>query len=495
MEIVTSAQISEAVLLSYQQKWVADKSDVKLAEKSRRTGYTWCEASDNVLEAAVSKKDGGMDVMYMGTSKDMAREYIDTCAEWAKKYDKACSDIEEETLLEDEKEICVFRIKFASGNSIQALSSKPRSLRGHQGKVVIDESAFQDDLKEIVKAAMAMLMWGGRVVIISTHNGISNYFNELIQQSRAGKLPYSIHRTTLDDALEQGLYKRICLVGKKEWSKESEAFWRNDLIKKYGSGADEELHCIPSQSSGSYLSYATIAGCQIDGIPILKYQQKDTFAMASDEFRKAETLAWCKKHLKPLLMKLKPEFKHYFGQDFARSGDLSVIWPLAMDSKMHRHTPFLIEMRNIPHEQQKQILFYMIKRMPRFTAGAMDAGGNGSYLAEVTQQEFGECVERVIFSQKWYIENMPKYKAALEDRDVSLPKNDNVMSDHQAIQLVAGVPKVPAIRQTDEKGDKRHGDSAIAAALAYMATLAEVGVYEHEAAGNSRDSNNLDDYV
>jgi hypothetical protein len=30
------------------------------------------------------------------------------------------------------------------------------------------------------------------------------------QRCRAGKLPYSLHRTTFDDALAHGLYHRIC---------------------------------------------------------------------------------------------------------------------------------------------------------------------------------------------------------------------------------------------------------------------------------------------
>jgi len=37
---------SPAVLLPYQQAWIADKSQLKVAEKSRRIGLTWAEAAD-----------------------------------------------------------------------------------------------------------------------------------------------------------------------------------------------------------------------------------------------------------------------------------------------------------------------------------------------------------------------------------------------------------------------------------------------------------------
>ena len=42
------------------------------------------------------------------------------------------------------RDIKAFRIDFASGYSIVALSSRPRSLRGMQGKVRIDEAAFEE---------------------------------------------------------------------------------------------------------------------------------------------------------------------------------------------------------------------------------------------------------------------------------------------------------------------------------------------------------------
>jgi phage FluMu gp28-like protein len=50
------------------------------------------------------------------------------------------------------------------------------------------------------------------------HNGNDNAFNEMIKDIRSDKLDYSLHKTTFDEALEQGLYKRICLVQKKEWT-------------------------------------------------------------------------------------------------------------------------------------------------------------------------------------------------------------------------------------------------------------------------------------
>ena len=49
---------------------------LKVIEKSRRTGITWAEASDNVLTAASSAPAGGMNVYYIAYNRDMTVEYI-----------------------------------------------------------------------------------------------------------------------------------------------------------------------------------------------------------------------------------------------------------------------------------------------------------------------------------------------------------------------------------------------------------------------------------
>ena len=74
------------VLLPYQKRWIADDSPLKIAEKSRRTGITWAEAADDALTGSMSAAAGGCDTFYVGTTKDMAREFIDACAMWAKMY-------------------------------------------------------------------------------------------------------------------------------------------------------------------------------------------------------------------------------------------------------------------------------------------------------------------------------------------------------------------------------------------------------------------------
>jgi phage FluMu gp28-like protein len=462
---------SPSILLPYQQRWTADVSPVKVWEKSRRIGASWGDAADSVLLAA---RTNGMDTFYIGYNKDMAQEYIEDCAKWARQYHKIAVTIEEVIFAHegrDGKDIMAFRINFASGHKILALSSRPANLRGKQGKIVIDEAAFHDDLAGLMKAALAMLIWGGRVEVISTHNGDDNPFNELVTDIRAGKKRYALHRDTIDDALSAGLYRRICLTLGKEYTQEGEAAWRAELFDLYGDDADEELLCIPASSAGAYLTRALIESCMDADIPVLRWSCKADFAQLPDHIREAAAADWLEETVLPLLEKLPAGRPCYFGEDFGRSGDLTVIWPMQESQTLVCRTPFVVELRNVPFRQQEQILFYIVDRLPIFRGGALDARGNGQFLAEVAMQRYGEGrISQVMLSNAWYLENMPKFKAALEDKTFVMPRDGDILDDHRALRVEKGIPKIPDGKKVlGRDGGQRHGDSAIAACLAVAA--------------------------
>lgn len=93
------------VLLPYQKRWIADPAKIKIAEKSRRTGLTWAEAADAALNGSMSAAAGGCDTFYVGTTKDMAREFIEAASMWAKAYNFAATEIGEEVLESEDKDI------------------------------------------------------------------------------------------------------------------------------------------------------------------------------------------------------------------------------------------------------------------------------------------------------------------------------------------------------------------------------------------------------
>ncbi len=465
----------EAVLLPYQQAWLADQAEVKVWEKSRRIGASWCDAADSVLTAATEPAEGGMDCWYIGYSKDMAEEYIRDVAWWAKRLHGVVLEIHQETIreiIEDEKrDILAFRVAFASGYRVTALSSRPTNLRGKQGKVIIDEAAFHPDLEGLLEAALALLMWGGRVHVLSTHYGQENPFNELILEIRAGKRPYSLHRTTFDDALAAGLYKRICQRQGITWTPEAQAEWRAKMRAFYGDKAAQELDCIPRPSSGAWLSRALIEPCMDPALPVLRWTPPAADFVDWPLDRAArEVRDWCEARLLPLLDTLPPDCRHYFGLDFGRSGDLTVLWPLTQHQDLSLATPFVVEMRDAPFRTQEQILFYLANRLPRFSGGALDARGNGQALAEFARQRYGPgLIQEVMLSLGWYREHMPRLKAGLEDRILTMPRDESILDDLRGLRLVQGVAKPPETRGAADQTGQRHCDAGVALALAMFA--------------------------
>lgn len=482
-------------LLSYQADTIAQLEStacrVLFIEKSRRIGLTWGFASYAVLRAARSREAGGMDVMYISYSQEMTREFIDACAMWARAYNQAALELEEflfdDSDKEGERSIQAFRIKFASGFEVIGLSSAPRSLRGKQGVVMIDEAAFVDSLKELLKAALAFLMWGGQVVVCSTHNGVENEFNVQIQDILSGRSAYKHMRIDFDQALEAGLYQRICLVTGKEWTPEAEADWREDIIKFYADGADEELFCIPTMGSGTWLAAPLIEARMTSDAPVLTLELPSDFLQRSkleQEILVTPFLA----ELASVLKQLDPELLYAFGFDFARVADLSVATLLALTKNLRRETALTVEMRGVPGDEQKQIVRMILEAVPRLIGAAFDATGMGWTVAEDMGRIFGlreneegsGLVWAIKFSQDWYRINMPPLKAAFEDDAIAISKNDNHLSDLRLVKVIRGIPLVPPVR-VGETGKKRHGDYTIALALAYFASRMQWHEYGYKA--------------
>lgn len=259
------------LLLAYQQKPVNllfAGTALLVIEKSRRIGLTWGMAAYATLKAASATDAGGQNVWYMGYDKDMTLEFIEVCAMWARAFGHVAGDVmEDEVLYIDdngkEQGVKAFSIRFASGFRITALPSVPRALRGKQGIVIIDEAAFHKDVNEVIKSAMALLIWGGQVVVISTHDGVSNPFNVLLEEIKAGKRKGVPLKITFADAMEAGLYERVKMVSKtKGTDLPAKEAWEADIRAAYGEDAGEELDCVPKMGSGALISLEDIIACE-----------------------------------------------------------------------------------------------------------------------------------------------------------------------------------------------------------------------------------------
>ena len=501
-----AADMPPAVLLPYQQEWLADEAQLKICEKGRRVGLTWAEAADAVL---IASSEGGSNYFYISATQDMAREFIEACGLWARAFDYLAAAVSEAFYDDGDdmadparRYIKTYELNFPkTGRRIVALSSRPTNLRGKQGVIGIDEAAFAPELAGLIKAAMAMLLWGDKVRIWSTHDGVENPFAQLIDEVRAGKkgTGATVHRVSFERAVADGLFRRVCLRRGKPWSQQVEADWVAQARAFYGEDAAEELDVVPSSAGGKYLSLALI-GMRMaptwslatpTGAGLVRGRWDDAFAYLGEDVRAYAIKGWIQEHLVPHLARLSPLQRHVYGQDFARSLDLSVITVLAEDNDLTHHVRLVVELGNCPFSCQEQILFAVVDALKdnRFRGGAMDATGNGAALAEKAAQRYGvEMVEQIKLSGGWYLAHMPKLKAGLQDGTLcNIPRDEALQADLRAIALVQGIPMVPrantasagaraeAAEGGSGKHGRRHGDFAISLLMAEYAFHREAG--------------------
>ncbi len=485
------------VLLPYQARAVSmlerRETRVLFVEKSRRVGLTWALAAYAVLRAGRDRAAGGMDTMYISYSQEMTREFIDACAMWARAFSAAATTVDE-TLFEGgdsdgDRAIQAFRIRFASGYEILALSSAPRGLRGKQGVVIIDEAAFVDSLPELMKAALAFLMWGGQVVVCSTHNGADNVFNTVIQDILAGRAPHAHLRIDFDSALSDGLYQRICLVTGSTWTPQAEAAWRQEIIDFYGDGAEEELFCVPSMSTGAWLPAPLIEARMTASAPVLRLELPPDY-LHRTKLEQAMLMAPFVKDLADAAAGLDLSVTYAFGFDFARVSDLTVGVLLAIETRLKRREALVFELRGVPGDEQKMITASLLDHVRgRLIGAAFDATGMGWTVAEDMGRRFGLRVGEdgaglvwpIRFTEDWYRLHMPPLKAAFEDDAIAIAPDDDHLGDLRSVMLVRGIPRVPPLRK-GAGGRKRHGDYAIALALAHFASRMRIVEYGYRAA-------------
>lgn len=481
--------LADGILMAHQRAWVEDQSPLKLAEKGRRTGVTFAEALDSTLIAAASRNAGGDHTWYIGDTKDKGLEFISVCARFAKSIARELVEIEE-FLFEDKQTdgasrfINAYRIRFASGFQVAALSSNPANIRGLQGRVVIDEAAFHRNVAAVIDACNALLIWGGVIRIISTHNGALNPFNELIKETREGRYDYRIHRITFDDAVENGLYERVCLIRGWEATPEGKREWYARVRRSYGTRVEamrEELDAIPREGEGVLLPLAWIEAASRPDYVVKRWEAPAAgFVDLPEHYRRAEMLDWLERELGPIIQTFTADLGPFaLGEDFGMRQDRTsfVIGYTAQD--LSRHVPLIVELRQCPYDQQKQALYWIVERLPRFQKGILDANGNGMALAQEARQKFGpETITELIATDAWHREFTPGFRSAFEDRTIFIPADRDVRDDLRQITMIGGVGKVPRdVRTKGTDGGRRHADTAVAMMNFHAATGSETFEY------------------
>ena len=461
----------DGLFLPYQEKWILDRSRLKLMRKARQIGLSWSTAyaADERTAEAGARFD-----QWISSRDDLqARLVIEDCKMFAKLLDLAAQDLGE-IVIDPEKKISAYVLHFANGRRIHSMSSNPDAQAGKRGGRILDEFALHPDPRKLWSIAYPGITWGGNMEVISTHRGSGNFFNLLIREIEEHGNPkkISLHSVSLQDALDQGFLFKL----QQKLSEDHEVMAMDeaayfDFIK---SGcADEESFlqeymCIPADDASAFLEYDLIAGCEYGG--------KETWEQ--------DCSSW------------KPEGRLFAGLDIGRKKDLTVLWVLELLGDV-LYTRQIIELRNMSKPDQEKIIWPVLAKIDRC---CLDYTGLGIGWGDDAVRQFGQYrVECVTFSGRVKESLAYPVRGRMEDKKLRIPYKPEIRADLRAV--TKETTAAGNIRFTAERSENGHADRFWALALAISAAGNGTAPIEFSTAGpanartgSSRSMNNYMGY-
>ena len=425
-----------AFFLPYQQAWLRDTSRIKLMEKSRQIGMSWTAAYELVRRHALSECP--LDSWVSSRDEMQAKLFIDDCKKFASVLNVAAEDISGGKILAAADSQT---LGFANGTRIWSLSSNPDAQAGKRGTRVLDEFALHPDPVRLYSVAYPGITWGGSLEIISTHRGRENFFYKLVEEARYGGNPknISVHRVTLQDALEQGFLKKLKenLPAEHEVASMDEGEYF-DYVKNSCADTEsflQEYMCEPADDNAGFVSYDTI--------------QKCVYKCGEDWRQPAN-----------------PENPLYLGVDVGRSRDLTVFWLLERCADV-LYTRDVKVLRDIPFSEQELVLYSYLS-LPALRRAAIDQSGLGRQFAERAQERYSSSrIEGVSFTSS--TKEMLAYplRSRFEDATIRIPDDMEIRADIRAVRKETTASG--GIRFCAERTADGHADRFWALALAVHA--------------------------
>lgn len=421
----------DGIYLPYQSKWILDASRLKLMEKARQIGLSWSTAYACVERTSAV---GARFDQWVSSRDDIqARLFLEDCKTWAKISNMAAQDLGE-VVLDADARITAYVIQFPNGRRINSMSSNPDAQAGKRGGRVLDEFALHPDPRKLWSIAYPGITWGGNLEAISTHRGSKNFFNGLVREAREGGNPkgLSLHRVTLQDALEQGfLYKlqQMLPAGHEVLAMDEAAYF--DFVRAGCADQesfDQEYMCRPADDDSAFLEYDLIASAE--------------YQIAFD---------WTQRSSGRL----------FAGVDIGRKKDLTVLWVLELLGDV-LYTRAVICLEKMRKSDQEKILWPWFELCDRV---CIDATGLGIGWADDAQDEFGEHrIEAVTFSTRVKEALAYPVRGAMEDRKLRIPYDPKIRADLRMV--TKQVTAAGNVRFTAERTPDGHADRFWALALA-----------------------------
>ena len=219
------------MFLPYQQKWLLDRSPLRLYLKSRRIGISWTSAYGCVDDGMMH---AGLDINIFSRDEDLAADMIGYMKPWV----KGLNAVADEDYIVDGA-VRAYQILFPNASRIRSWSSAPDRAVGKSGICLADEFQSHPDAERLMSYMLPTRLWGGQISIVGTMRRPS-LFADLCDDAKTANVGgWSYHETFLEEALSQGLLDKVNEVRRaKGWAAHAnEAEFKRDLFK----GMTEEM--------------------------------------------------------------------------------------------------------------------------------------------------------------------------------------------------------------------------------------------------------------
>lgn len=278
----------------------------------------------------------------------------------------------------------VLEARFPQGSKIIALPSKPETVRGFSGDVIMDEASFFDRGHEVYQAVFPTITRKPdyKLIAISTPRSKKDVFYFLWESAKDDPLWFR-YSLNIYDAVKKGLNVDIEALRR---GIRNERAWRTEYLCEF---LDEDEVLLP---------YEVITSCEDDVLV------NDIRMLQGDV---------------------------YIGVDIARRHDLTVVAVLErLGSVLYLRRLEILQ--NMPFREQFTIIDHLAGYARRI---AVDETGLGMQLAEELQKRWGEIkVKRVYFTAKTKEEMAERLKVRFQDKTIRIFKDNDLREDLHSVK-------------------------------------------------------------
>ena len=428
-------------LLPYQKRWLANRQRFKLGMFARQTGKTFSATLELVDDCFEAESNGRRTTwVILSRGERQAKEAIGACTMHATAYNMGIKEIASEFRGDDGAVYKQLEVVLPGGSRIIGLPANPDTARGFSANVFLDEFAFHRDSRAIWKALFPVISRGYKLRVVSTPNGKSNKFYDLLSGGRVG-------------------------YANPEW-----------LASKSGQGADLKA---PDQW---YRQVIDIAGAVNDGLDFAidemrsALDDEDAWGQEYDLQWLDEASAWLPYDLINSVEDIDAGLPDrarggacYIGNDIGRKKDLWVAWVIEQigDVFWTREVKIL---KNATFAAQDSTLDALILQYNPVRV-CMDQTGMGEKPVEDAQWRHGRgTIEGVMFTVASKLVMATHAKQVFQDRRIRIPMGDTrLRADLHSLRKVSSATGAPRFLAESDSETDSHADRAWALFLALHA--------------------------